>query len=119
MKCQCGEPATRECAHCKDKICNDISCGQVTVDGYLCGSYTQGGCSKKYTTCDICQVDEAVHERELGFCEDCGNVICEECAADSIECENCDVLVCNECNEYMESHDCEATEVLEPDLSAT
>ena len=119
MECECGEAARLECARCKVAICDDVSCGQETVDGYLCGSYTQGGCSKNYTTCDLCQDDEAIHEAELGFCEDCGNAICEECAADSIQCEKCDVLVCDEC---MESHGCEALETKEatkPDLSAT
>jgi len=108
--CQCGEPATLECENCKLEICDDICCGQQTVDGYLCGTYTQWGCSKKYTTCDLCQDDEAIHEGELGFCEDCGNAICEECAADSTQCEKCDMLVCNEC---MESHECESTEATE------
>lgn len=115
-KCQCGEPATLECERCKVAICDDISCGQQTVDGYLCGSYTQWGCGRKYTTCDLCQDDEALHEGELGFCEDCGNAICEECAAYSTQCEKCDVLVCDDC---MESHDCEPLEATEPGLSAT
>jgi len=110
IKCECGEPATLECARCKQKICEDISCGQETVDGYLCGSYTQRGCGRKYTTCDICQDDQALHEGELEFCEDCGNAICEECAADSTQCEKCDVLVCGEC---VDSHDCEPIEATE------
>lgn len=116
---ECGRDATLECAKCKAKICDDIMCGQLTVDGYLCGFYTQWGCGRKYTTCDMCLDDEAVHEGELDFCEDCGNGICEACANLSMQCEKCDVLVCDEC---AESHDCEpaeAAEVTEPDPSTT
>jgi len=114
--CECGGDATLECAKCKVKICDDMLCGQATVDGYLCGFYSQWGCGRKYTTCDMCLDDEAVHEGELAFCEDCGNGICEVCADLSIQCEKCDVLVCDEC---AESHDCEPTEIIEPDPLAT
>lgn len=58
-----------------------------TVDGLLCGAYTQWGCSRKYTTCDGCQADEAIHESDL------------------IHCEACDLFQCAACTE---EHDCPA-----------
>jgi hypothetical protein len=101
---ECGRDATLECAKCKVKICDDIMCGQQTTDGYLCGFYTQWGCGRKYTTCDICLNDEAVHEGDLDFCEECGNAACDDC---SDECEKCNQPICVEC---IESHECQATE---------
>ena len=110
-KCQCGEPATLECKRCKDWICEDISCGQETVDGYLCGTYTQWGCSRKYTTCDICQEEEAVHEADLEFCDECGNAQCEDCVSEGPgECEKCGVPICKDCDDL---HICESIEATE------
>jgi len=74
-------------------ICDDIDCGMDTVDGYLCGSYTNWGCGKKYTTCDSCD-GVAIEEGDLSFCEDCGNSICDECYT---ECKYCETVFCYEC----------------------
>ena len=90
--CSCGEPAENACVSCKKPVCDDSSCGMDTVDGYLCGEYTQWGCGRKYTNCDECQDDKCVHEEYMNCCEDCGNVICDTC---------------------MEEHDCEEEEGME------
>jgi hypothetical protein len=97
-KCVCENPATHECANCKKMICDDINCGQDTVDGYLCGSYTQWGCSRKYTTCDVCLDDKAIHEGDLNFCSSCGNAICDQCVADNT-CPKCEDTFCENCRE--------------------
>jgi hypothetical protein len=97
----CKEPAEHECANCGEKICADIDCGTDTVDGYLCGTYTQWGCAKKYTTCDICLDDKAIHESDLVFCEECGNGMCDDCAKK--ECEKCSSSFCEEC---FADHEC-------------
>ena len=89
-KCFCGKPATNECNNCKIKLCDDIDCGQITEDGYLCGLYTQWGCGKKYTTCDSCLDDKAIHESNLNFCEECGDGFCDSCVEDnSLENHDC------------------------------
>ena len=93
-----------ECTNCKMQLCSDPSCGTSTVDGYLCGEYTQWGCSRKYTTCDICLEDAAIHESDLNFCDDCGDAMCDDCAADLEECEACSSRFCEEC---MKEHECE------------
>jgi len=98
-KCVCDNPATRKCASCKKKICDDINCGQETVDGYLCGSYTQWGCSRKYTTCDVCLDDKAIHEGDLNHCIGCGNAICDQCLSDNT-CPKCEDTFCDNCKEY-------------------
>lgn len=98
----CKEPAEHECANCQEKVCEDIDCGTDTVDGYLCGTYTQWGCAKKYTTCDICKEDKAIHEADLVFCDECGDNMCEACAKE--ECEKCSSSFCEEC---FEEHECE------------
>ena len=78
-KCVCKADATQSCDRCKLAICDECDCGMLTVDGYLCGSYTQWGCAKKYTTCDCCLDDAAIHEADLNFCEECGNALCDAC----------------------------------------
>lgn len=62
---------------CKKRICE--SCGTDTVKGFLCGSYTEWGCARKYTTCDECLDDKAIHENDMNMCEECGNSICDSC----------------------------------------
>jgi hypothetical protein len=84
--CVCGEPATMRCSNCERKICDDNNCGSMTVDGYLCGTYTQWGCGKKYTTCDECLEDAAIHEGDMIECGNCGIFQCEACD-ESHECE--------------------------------
>ena len=101
-KCACGNPSVHECVNCKQKICEENDCGQDTVDGYLCGSYTQGGCGRKYTTCDICNDDKAIHEGDLNFCNDCSNGMCDTCAEDNT-CAICENIVCGDC---VDDHDC-------------
>jgi len=82
-KCySCSEPADRMCTSCEKPICEDSSCGMDTVDGYRCGEYTQWGCARKYTTCDECCDDKAIHEGDLNFCEQCGNGSCDTCNED-------------------------------------
>lgn len=89
-KCySCSEPADRTCTSCKKPICEDSSCGMDTVDGYRCGEYTQWGCARKYTTCDECCDDKAIHEGDMNFCEQCGNGYCDTCNEDH-ECESDD-----------------------------
>ena len=80
--CKCGDPATLQCDGCKRHICEDGNCGTDTVDGYLCGTYTQWGCARKYTTCDDCQDEKAINEYDLTCCDECGTVRCDKCAAD-------------------------------------
>jgi len=99
-KCKCGNEAIYECAECKRKVCDDINCGIDTVDGYLCGSYTLGGCGRKYTNCDSCLDDKAVHEGDLNYCTGCANSICDACLKDGV-CEKCEDTFCEEC---MEEH---------------
>jgi hypothetical protein len=85
--CECGEPATMRCDNCKRQICDDSNCGADTVDGYLCGTYTQWGCGKKYTTCDECLDDKGIHEGDMIECEVCGVFQCEACD-EAHECED-------------------------------
>ena len=80
--CVCGKLATEECTNCKRKVCDSCDCGVDTVDGFLCGTYTQWGCGKKYTTCDECLSDLAIHEGDLIECETCGVFQCEACDAE-------------------------------------
>ena len=102
--CQCGEPSTHTCANCKVGICDDIICGTETVDGFLCGSYTMWGCSKKYTTCDVCCDDKAIHEEDFVQCADCYMMMCDQCAeGEFIDCDTCGLAVCEEC---MKEHEC-------------
>ena len=103
-KCICGDKATLACARCKIALCDDPYCGQQTVNGYLCGTYTQWGCSKKYTTCDICQEDEAFHEADLTFCGECGDAMCDACLDDAIECDKCEAQLCESCTDL---HECD------------
>ena len=82
-KCSsCKGVANRSCICCKKLLCEDSSCGMDTVDGYRCGEYTQWGCARKYTTCDECCDDKAIHEGDLNFCEACGNGMCDACIDD-------------------------------------
>ena len=85
-KCVCDKDATQTCDNCKRAICDDCDCGMLTVDGYLCGSYTQWGCCKKYTTCDCCLDDKGIHEGDMNFCEECGNAICDACMDQNLCC---------------------------------
>jgi len=85
--CVCGKFATLICTNCKRHICEDNNCGLDTVDGYLCGSYTQWGCGRKYTTCDECLDDKAIHEGDLEYCEECNIGLCEVCE-EKHECES-------------------------------
>jgi hypothetical protein len=103
-KCECGKPAVHICANCTVGVCDDINCGTDTVDGYLCGTYTQWGCSKKYTTCDECLDDKAIHEGDFVQCDQCGNNVCETCGENFIECDKCNATVCEECKQ---EHNCE------------
>jgi len=96
-KCKCGQYATLDCASCKRRVCDDSNCGTETVDGFLCGSYTQWGCARKYTTCDVCLDDKAIHESDLNECETCGVTQCDTC---------------------LESHDCTADDEDDDDLQA-
>jgi hypothetical protein len=77
--CKCGEPVTKECVSCKRKVCEDGNCGTETVDGFLCGTYTQWGCARKYTTCDDCYDELAIHEEDLHYCQECGTCRCDKC----------------------------------------
>jgi len=78
--CDCGEPATNTCAKCKKPLCDESNCGMETIDGYLCGEYTQWGCGRKYTNCDECQEDTCRHEDDMNCCEDCGSIMCDPCS---------------------------------------
>ena len=103
--CQCGQPAVVTCANCKCPVCEDISCGMDTVDGYLCGEYTQWGCAKKYTTCDECCEEKAIHEGDFVQCVECYTSACPTCAeGDFTECENCEEAVCKIC---LHEHECD------------
>ena len=73
----CGE-CVHQCVSCKKHVCED--CCALTVDGILCGAYTQWGCGRKYTTCDGCMADEAIHESDLIHCEACDLFQCAACA---------------------------------------
>ena len=98
-KCDnCSEPAEYKCASCKKNICSCCNCATDTVDGFFCGTYTQWGCAKNYTTCDSCLDEKAIHEADLNFCEDCGNCLCDKCGVK--ECEKCSSSFCEECNNY-------------------
>jgi len=105
-KCKCGVQIVYECTNCKLKICDDINCGTDTVDGYLCGSYTQWGCARKYTTCDSCLDDKAIHEENLIQCNECNEGKCNKCTKEN-ECENCGNNICDDC---LEEHECENTD---------
>ena len=72
---ECGRDATLECANCKAKICDDIMCGQPTVDGYLCGFYTQWGCGRKYTTCDMCLEERGQRSKNLKMDKTIANLL--------------------------------------------
>jgi hypothetical protein len=96
------EEAVNACDSCKKKLCGDSSCGSDTVDGYLCGEYTQWGCGRKYTTCDACLDDKAIHEVDLNFCADCGNGQCDKCPL--TECKKCGDGYCDECTG---EHECD------------
>lgn len=105
-KCKCGVQAVTnyECTNCKLKICGDVNCGTDTVDGYLCGSYTQWGCARKYTTCDSCLDDKAIHEEDLIQCASCGEGKCNKCTKEN-ECFICANNFCDDC--FLEEHECE------------
>lgn len=66
-----------QCTSCKEAVCEE--CCALTVDGILCGAYTQWGCGRKYTTCDGCMADEAIHESDLIHCEECDLFQCAAC----------------------------------------
>ena len=83
----CKKPAVETCTNCKQPICDDSDCGQDTVDGFMCGSYTQWGCSRKYTTCDECLEDKAIHEGDFNECEKCSLYCCDKCL-ETHECES-------------------------------
>ena len=96
-KCICDEPATTQCVFCRRNLCDDINCGTDTVDGYLCGTYTQWGCARKYTNCDECMNDKAIHEEDFILCDECSEARCEECSKVFKECEFCSVKQCEPC----------------------
>jgi len=75
----CKQTALEKCIGCKKPVCDSIHCGQETVEGYMCGSYTQWGCSRKYTNCDNCINEKAIHEGDFQECEMCGLNACAEC----------------------------------------
>ena len=109
-KCFCGEIATQKCVKCKINICDNNDCGSDTVDGYLCGTYTQWGCGRKYTTCDECLDDKAVHEGDLVMCDSCGEGMCDECAKEKfVDCAECEVPLCDECMEQNTCEECDIT----------
>jgi hypothetical protein len=105
-KCKCGVQIVYECANCKLKICDDINCGTDTVNGYLCGSYTQWGCARKYTTCDSCLDDKAIHEEDLIQCNECNEGKCNKCTKEN-ECASCGNNICDDC---LEEHKCESSD---------
>lgn len=106
--CDCGEQSTHTCANCKRGVCDDINCGIDTVHGYLCGSYTIWGCSKKYTTCDQCCDDKAIHEEDFVHCVDCCTMMCESCAVGEFtSCPECGNDVCDACED---AHECDGVE---------
>jgi hypothetical protein len=106
--CQCGEPSTHACANCNAGVCDDINCGIDTVDGYLCGTYTHWGCSKKYTTCDECCDDKAIHEENFIHCVDCYMMMCDQCAVGEFTtCPECENDVCEGC---LKDHECDGVE---------
>jgi hypothetical protein len=72
-----------------------------TVDGFLCGSYTEWGCGRKYTTCDAC-LDQAFYEGDMNFCEMCSNMFCDGCI---LTCSTCSIAYCVDCKDDHE--DCE------------
>ena len=78
-KCPCGKVAENTCANCARSVCDDTNCVTETVDGTLCGTYTQWGCARKYTNCEICMNDLAMHEGDMVCCEECNILMCEEC----------------------------------------
>lgn len=109
MSCQCGNAASYKCANCKKPVCDDINCGMDTVDGYLCGEYTQWGCGKKYTTCDECE-EKAIHEGDFVQCDECSLNMCETCAEDVIvQCDGCDTRKCKECSPTVQCKICSTT----------
>lgn len=105
VKCICGNPAELACTNCARKICSDINCGTDTIDGYLCGTYTQWGCSKKYTNCDECMDDKAIHEQDFIVCDGCSAAQCEGCAKETYtSCEKCEQTLCQDRGE---DHECD------------
>ena len=114
--CYCGEASTHTCVQCKAGVCDDISCGMETVEGYMCGEYTQWGCARKYTTCDECCEDKAIHEEDFVTCTECCATMCDTCAlGEIIECDKCSLLLCDTC---MESHTCEPEDEAEAEAEA-
>ena len=100
-KCSsCQSVTDRKCTKCKKPLCEDSSCGMDTVDGYRCGEYTQWGCARKYTNCDTCLDDKAVHEGDLNYCTGCANSMCDTCVKEGV-CEKCEGTFCEGC---MEEH---------------
>jgi hypothetical protein len=76
----CGQPIEFTCETCKAKVCDDSNCHTDTVVGILCGTYTQWGCARKYTNCNTCYHDLAMHEGDMVFCEECNILECPGCA---------------------------------------
>jgi len=95
-KCDCGEPVEEKCVQCKKQVCG--TCGMETVVGFLCGEYTQWGCARKYTNCDECANDIAIHEGDLIICEECSKASCKDCAEGKV-CAKCEVYMCVSCEE--------------------
>ena len=78
------------------------------MDGYLCGTYTHWGCSKKYTTCDECCDDKAIHEENFIHCVDCCTMMCDQCAVGEFTtCPECENDVCEGCEK---DHECDGVE---------
>jgi hypothetical protein len=105
-KCKCGFQVVYQCKKCKIKICDDRNCGMDTVDGYLCGSYTQWGCGIKYTTCDQCLHDKAIQKEDLIQCDECNEDKCNKCTTEN-KCNNCNIKLCNNC---LDDHECYQSE---------
>jgi hypothetical protein len=82
--CASGCPQRVEfiCQMCQATVCDDSSCHTQTVNGILCGTYTQWGCARKFTTCDMCCDGFAMHEGDMVFCEECNVIECPACAED-------------------------------------
>jgi len=76
--CKCKSIATKTCDSCKRQVCDDCNCGTDTVLGFLCGTYTQWGCARKFTNCDECLDSLAIHESDLNNCG-CGASMCDSC----------------------------------------
>jgi hypothetical protein len=96
QKCKCGNKVKYQCIKCKIKICDDIKCGSNTVDGYMCGIYTENGCITIYDECYKCKDKIGILDSNLFFCFDCANNFCQKCSNNN-ECKKCNRDICDDC----------------------